>query len=638
LAENLAKLPLFPSLEEYRELASLGLPIQLALHGHHTVVDAGPRHASQPELLDEMPLAPVFVRDLCGRVIHTGLLPLPTLPQLPLFPAGCADVPASMGGAGYLEQAVFTLWTLLDISPPAGVAGAGLGGQLLRAAYAHPGAYPYKIRPNTFYADGWRLPQVPRVFTRRGPNAEALGDAFMHRWTSRPANQTYEAFYESVEGERWYEELFLEGVTIIPTLEAYNGAFQVNDDYSLQGVEAGRAVPGLHTVVEQRDSTQPLGTILDVIAPGFGTATRVVPAQVVVSRGPSLIPSNALLPNLSLPHPHVAAAWGACWLPTQPQHFAAPALWDWQPDGHFCQISGPLWCPQHYVYAATMPLVRATRRPLPECETLLQLPETLKRGFAPAIAQTWYDTLHERTRQERQGAPSHPLTGTALDPLPLAQSIASLGYHPLPSHWPTPLQAAMFPEMRHQGGQNACPAELAGRLAPTATPTKSATELAKHHQALSEPMRASLTAANQTEPSNSPPDWLPELPASQLQLNVKRLFANRHYRATLTLMDGTLPAALFRFKEAALSWRRLRYRLVSKYPAAWLQAETQGLALSNAEGLAGVMAESSHQQAKELRQHGLTRVPAPNAPALQPGAHAVKVGRRKASSKRHGTR
>jgi hypothetical protein len=196
----------------------------------------------------------------------------------------------------------------------------------------------------------------------------------------------------------------------------------------------------------------------------------------------------------------------------------------------------------------------------------------------------------------------------------------------------------MFPEMRHQGGHNTCPAELAGRLAPTANPAKPASELAKHHQALSEPMRAVLNAANQADVSTSPPDWLPELPASQLQLNVKRLFANRHYRAALTLLDGTLPAALYRFKEASLAWRRLRYRLVTKYSAAWLQAEAQGLAPSNAEGLAGVIPEEQHQAARTLRQQGLTRVPAPNAPALQPTPHAVKVGKRKLPSKRHGTR
>jgi hypothetical protein len=639
LQEILATLPLFPSREEYAELATLGLPIQLAERGHHSLYETGPLHASTPARLDEFPLAPVFVRDLCGRVIHTGLNPLPNPPSLPLFPRGCADVPASMGGANYLENAIFTHWNLLDIAPAAEVRLAGTEAVALRRAYPSPGSTPYKIRPNTFYADGWRLPQVARVFARPSANATALGEAFMQRWATRPEGQDYEVFYETVNGANWFEELFLQGVTVIPTLEGYNGANQVAPDFTLQGVEAGRAVAGLHTVVGQEASPLPQGTILAVKAPGFATATQVIPAQVVVSTGPSLIPTDALLPNLSLPHPHVAPNWGGCWLPTQPAHFVAPALWDWLPSGHFVQTEGPLWAPQHYVYASTNQLIRATRKPLTGCETLLELPEKLKRGFNPVVALTSYDTLHERTRQERAHSPQHPLHGTALDTLPLGQPIAPVGYHPLPKGWPTATQAALFPETRPQSSLPPCPSHLAARLAPVATPTKAPHELAKHHQALSEPFRAVLAACNHEPPSSNPlTDWLPDLPNSQLQLNVKRLFASRHYRAALTLQHGQLPAALFRFKETSLAWRRLRYRLTIKYTAALHEAETKGLSLPVAEGLAGVMPESAHIEARTGRLLGLTRVPASSAPALHRAPLPVKVAKRKTARNAHGTR
>lgn len=637
LAEVLGRLPLFPSREEWLEIEALGLPVQLASHGHHTILDAGPRHAANPDQLDEYPLAPVFVRDLCGRVIHTGLLPLPTPPDLPLFPAGCADVPATMVGAEHLENSIFCLWSLLDIAPPMGVSPAQQPGWQLRSAYPNPAGYPYKIRPYTFYADGWRLPQVPRLFARRNPQASSSGEAFLQRWHQRPGGQDYEAFYEANGASAWFEELFLQGVTVIPTLEAYNGAFQMNADYSVGGVEAGRVVVGLHQVAEERESSLPQGTILAVVSPGYVTATQVVPAVVVASNGPSLTPASALRPNIALPHPHLAPRWDACWLPQQPSDFTAPALWDWVADGRFCQVAGPLWCPQHYVYASTGSLIRAGRQPLPQCPSLFTLPEKLRTNMAPVVPLGWYDTLNENTRLARANSPEHPLHGTALDTLPLGQTLSPVGYHPLPPAWPTLQQASLLPEPRQQAPAP-CPPALMPQLAAHATPGMDAAALGKHHQALSEPMRAALQAA-QTAPSYAHAvDWLPELPTSQLNLNVKRLFASRQLRATLTLYDAALPTALFRFKETALAWRRLRYRLVTKYPAAWQHAEAQGLSLSTAEGMASVMPEAAHTSARQQRLDPLTRVPAPSASALQPAGQPARVKLKKRIGKPYGTR
>lgn len=609
LAEILPTLPLFPTPEQWSELATLGLPIQLTTHGHHVLRDNGPNgdHHGLMEFL----LAPVFVRDLCGRVIHTGLLPLPTPPNTPTFPATCADVPASMSGAEYLENAIFSHCLLLESRPSDSHTplSASIPSHQLQAGYAHPGRYPYKIRPQTFYADGWRLPQLNRVFARRVAGADDAAAALLHHWASRPAGQDYEAFYEAIGGSAKIEELFLQGVTLIPTFEAYNGAFQVAPDYKLQGVEAGRAVEGLHAVVGKENNSLPFGTILRVLKPGFVTTTQVSPAEVIISNGPSLTPTDALLPNLALPHPHVAAEWGACWLPNQPQHFAAPALWDWQVDGRFMQTSGPLWCPTHYVYGSTGALVQAFRRPLADCPSLYRLSPTLKEAFAPVTETLRYDTLNTRTQTERAANSAHadsPLFGSALDALPLSTAIAPIGYHALPRSWPTLAQSAHLP---NASSTPACPTELATKLAPLAAPL--AHDESKHHVVATEPLRA-LMEACETYADPHLPDWLPTLPNSQLQLNVKRLFANRTYRAALTFTHGKLPEALYRFKESALAWRRLRYRLVGKYPAAWLEAEHKHLTLSAVEGLCSVLPEQAHVRAREqlLSQSLLTKVPA----------------------------
>jgi hypothetical protein len=120
---------------------------------------------------------------------------------------------------------------------------------------------------------------------------------------------------------------------------------------------------------------------------------------------------------------------------------------------------------------------------------------------------------------------------------------------------------------------------------------------------------------------------LPAMPNSQIQLNVKRLFANRNYRAALTFTHGKLPEALYRFKESALAWRRLRYRLVSKYPAAWLEAEQKHLPLAAVEGLCGLLPEQAHTEARQqlMAQSLLTKLPAITAQPLHSQAKAVKM-------------
>jgi hypothetical protein len=640
LAEILNAQNPFVSESEWAQMNTLGLPLQICTHGHHVLADTATRHAAVPSLVDEFPLAPLFVRDLAGRVIHTGLLPLPSAPATPVFPAGCYDVPATMVGAGYIESTIFTAFQLLEVAPPQGVEMAG-SGHTVSATYAHPERYPYKIRPLTFYADGWRLPQVARLFVRAVPATEEpkrneAARQLMAAWESRPQGQNYDGFYEANNGAIWFEELFLQGVTIIPTFEGYNGVYDVAPDFSIQNVEAGRAVNGLHTVVGRVASSKPAGTIIDVKRPGYATRSHIEPAEVVVSSGPSMVPADALIPNLALPHPHVAPVWGACWLPTQLHHFAEPALWDWSPTGVFWQVAGPLWCPQHYVYGSTATIVRQARKPVEENTALLQLPEKLKSRFHPALGAMTYDALNERTRQERMHHPDHPLYASALDSIMLPTPLAGVGYHALPAGWPAIGQASYLSGTGVTSGPSVgvCPPGLAARLAPQVTPLADSQgqTLLRHHVAISEPARQAYQAASRgilasegegNQPESDVPAWLPDIPASELMLNVKRLFASRATRQALSAYHPKLPAALFRFKEAALGWRRLRYRLFVKYPALWNAAHAPGQTLVTVENQANSVTDDQHTAAREqrmgLRQVGraASSVPADAAPPLR---------------------
>lgn len=647
LASELLNLPPFPSAEEYQAITQLDLPLSLPGGGHHLVRDAGYAHAAGRS--DEYPLAPLFVRDLAGRVIHTGLLPLPTPPEKPLFPAGCQDVPATLGGAELIENALFLSFRCVDVSPSQGIALAGQPGLHLRAAVASPSACSYKIRPDTFYQDGWRLPQVERLFARAVPGADVAAAEFIATWQNRPAGQDYESFYEQNNGAQWFEGLFLKGVTVIPTLEAYNGHYHVGDDYTVQDVDPGRAVPGLHEVMGSEDSTLPQGTILQVIKPGYITAAEVHKAEVVVSNGSGHQPPEgpvAFIPDLHLPHPRVSAEWGKVWVPTHPSHFAAPALWDWNGSGHFVQVSGPLWDPLHYTYASVPAMVRAVRRQKEDNPGAFELPPSFRTRFHPVVVQTWYDTVDERTLQERAEKPGHPLQGSALDQVALMKPVATVGYHALPTALEYELDPAVFPEIHpfHQGG--ACPVELENRVAEEAKLIPGREELRALHVVMREPLRALLMQAEEQEAqswfygkaeavrpkSGSPatpaalqlklaPAFLPDMPSSHLLINVKRLFANRGYRQGLQKQSVGLAAALFRFREEGLAWRRLRYRLFSKYPAVWVQAWATGIGLLSAEKWVPEKTPEEHEAVYQARAGSLAvEVPVPKAlPAMVAG-------------------
>jgi hypothetical protein len=156
-----------------------------------------------------------------------------------------------------------------------------------------------------------------------------------------------------------------------------------------------------------------------------------------------------------------------------------------------------------------------------------------------------------------------------------------------------------------------CPAKLTARLAPLAQREAPRVGQDAAPVVTTQSMRQLLMLASTMAPS-SVAALLPELPASQLQLNVKRLFANRHYRRALAGVSATLGAGLFHLREAGLAWRRKRYRLFTRYPAAWVAAQQQGVDLTTAENLLGTLEDAAHTQARlvQAAQHpslGLAR-------------------------------
>ncbi|RYG60986.1 MAG: hypothetical protein EON60_05180 [Alphaproteobacteria bacterium] len=649
----LSGFPLFPSDVQQQALNGLDLPVMFATHGHHVMQDAGYLSAAIPsggvnDVVDEYPLAPVFVRDLCGRTIHTGLTPLPAAPSIPIFPSGCRHLAADHPVTPYIENALFLTWRRIECAPPQPDA-PGLAGQpelSLQSLVAYPHQYAYKLRPDTFYADGWRLPQVGRVYAQPVPpvQAQAAAEELQQRWQSRPAGQDYEAFYDANNGEEWFESLFQRGCTVVPTLEAYNGLYRVEADYTASAVDPGRFVHGLHEVVRREASELPEGTILAVEEPGWVTATVIYPAKVIVSDGSGFTPAEGpqpLLPNLTLPHPRVGGQWGAVWLPTHPAHFAEPALWDWDATGHFVQISGPLWDPLHYTYACAPQLARAARKSLEDMPCLYHLPESLKARFQPVIEPTSCDIYNQRTAQQRMHNPSHPLYGSAIDSVPLGKPVTTLGYHPLPWALEYELDPGHLTTLNPRHRVTPCPPQLQERLVPLATLYGEPADYARHQVVVTEPCRQAWQQAEEAAYNDCAcdangtllpqqwqaaaqlgnralPSWLPEVPASHLAVNVKRLFAARTYRQALQQAANQfdqplLPTAFFQFREAALAWRRLRYRLFGKYPATWQQAVLEGLNLTTAEALVPNHTAEDHAAVRSARQHllGVVQTPLP---------------------------
>lgn len=448
--------------------------------GHNLATDN--TNAALVELDTETPISPLYARDLAGRVVYLGIGPHQKNREewagdrqitLPRF---CSDIDAGIMGADLIEQVFFTKFRCLDMS--LGMIGrpTQTPNEAIAGLYAHQNLYPYKVRLDTFYTDGWKLPQMEAVYARTEgisiQQAESAAEGLMQAWTQRPHGQGYEDFYEALGGADYFTDLFAQGCTLIPTFEACNGYNKLSRQFELHDFWPGRAVPGLHDVVERHPHYAPEGTILEVRQPGVVLGHRVHPAKVVVSDGtgytsPHHTDPDPLLPDVRLPHTRSVAKWGQCWLPTHPKHFERPAISGWDAKtGIFMQIKGPLWDPLHYFYGSVDEVLKAYTQPaLPGNRWLIPVPAHMKTRFYPITPLRGFDTLNVTFRDDREDQLIRPFTsGMRFDD---GKYSCHIGYHPLPVQYEYELDNWWFPELdpRHRATPDV-PLDVEDRLCP----------------------------------------------------------------------------------------------------------------------------------------------------------------------------
>lgn len=414
---------------------------QGAVTGHVMMRDGNTAYLSQPE--GRVPIMPLFVRDLAGRVVYTGLTRHKQPEDGPrhIMPAGATLLPDNAEGAHMLEKVYFSPFRFVEMSSEMDGDISGNLGTEAAITYQAPNLYPYKLRMDTFYQEGWRLPQTERVFVKPGVDkatADKAASDLLNLWHKRPKDQTYEAFYEA--NEQAFDSFFESGCTLMPTLEAFNGNNIVAADFTHEGFWPGKAVQGLHEVVGQKDADSPAGTIIEVLEPGYVTHTDMAKARVIVSNGKGYVsptdPEDShkrLYPDLRLPHQRTSGKWGATWLPVKPVDFEEPAIWDWDMEGagRFAQTRGPLWDPLHYYYECVPEVVKAfqenrTRRNI----NIVKVPEHALGRFYPVTETRGFDTQNVPLLKERREALSLLPTSIVWHEDVTAQT--GIGYHPLP--------------------------------------------------------------------------------------------------------------------------------------------------------------------------------------------------------------
>lgn len=601
--DYLYNIPITLTPEQYNVCHDLNVPVGFCTNGHHLMRDNTFAHAVGDDTW--VPIAPQFVRDLSGRVIYIGIGPHAKwdeewlLDSQVTFPRNCADVTAKSSGAEYIENVFFVSWRCIDVAEEADYVPAYAPGKRIGAGVPNPHMYPYKQRLDTFYQDGWRLPQMEAVYARPSSSQTIrLSEEFMQRWEDRPLNQSYEDFFTANDGEKWYEELFLGGCTVIPTFEAANGFNKVGRDFSLVDFWPGRAVKGLHQVTARKPHEAPKGTILEVVTPGYVTGQTIKPAEVVVSDGSGYVSPHAgdeepYYPDLKLPHQRTQATWGATWVPTHPAHFEAPALWGWDElTGYFLQKSGPIWDPLHYYYASTPLIAKAYRNHVDEGATpYVPVPQDIKVRFYPVVELGYADTYNSQTLKLREEANITPYSH--IDRVKMSVPLA-VGYHPLPLACEYELDNFWFPALDPRYRlQSPCPDSVAKRLAPVPIPTFTREEFMKHSYYYGKAMPAwwgqeapdsaqkevantailtpypdlarYLAPINPADVANFTPLYVEYADDADLNRNVKRVIGTDEQRAQLSTISLALEEAYIAFKSESLSLRRLRHRLLSKY-------------------------------------------------------------------------
>lgn len=448
--------------------------------GHNLMTDS--TNATLVEVDAEVPIAPLYARDLAGRIIFLGVGPFAKhneewgLDRSITFPRFSSDLTSDTQGLGLLEEVFFTKFRCLDMSSRfSGI--STLGEDIVMAgSYNDQNLYPYKVRLDTFYIDGWKLPQMEAVYARTEgvtiQQAETAANDLLTAWQKRPHNQSYEEFYEAIGGAEYFDSLFVQGCTLIPTFEACNGYNKVSRQFELEDFWSGRAVMGLHEVVQRKPDAAPEGTILQVLEPGFVMGHRIHPAKVVVSDGsgytsPHHIDPDPLLPDVRLPHQRSVGKWNQCWLPTHPKHFERPAIWGWDTKtGIFMQLKGPLWDPLHYFYSSVDEVLKAYKGPALEGNKwLIPVPQKMKTRFHPIVPMRGFDTMNVTFRDEMEDKLIRPFTSCMR--FDDGKYSCNIGYHPMPVQYEYELDNWWFPELDpRQRATTDVPLDVEDRLCP----------------------------------------------------------------------------------------------------------------------------------------------------------------------------
>lgn len=601
LATNpkLFTIPAFTTPAQLEKIEELELPVMACTDGHNLMADGTYAEAAGMDL--KVPLSPLFAKDLAGRVIYLGYGPeikkaeyWAADPRL-TFPAGCRDITADIPGSELLESTFLTRFRTLDMSFAATTMPSGHTDLTYAAFYPNANLYPYKLRLDTFYADGWKLPQTQMLYARpeRPAVAELAAAELMKKWQTRSKGQPYEQFHESVGGADYFESLFLRGCTLIPTFEACNGYNKVSSTFDLEDFWPGRAVNGLHEVVSTKPDNAPRGTILEVLEPGYVCAHLIKPAKVVASDGSGYVSPHAqdpapLAPDLRLPHQRTIANWWATWLPTHPAHFEPPALWGWDlQTGRFLQLFGPVWDPLHYYYDCVPKVIRAYREPLRDNPLLAPVPENMKLKFHPIVPMEGFDTISASTRARREEEGIMPLSG--IDRVRDTATSCGVGYHPLPAALEYELDNWWFPELDPRRRLNdELPTEIQERLCPVISCKTSplnyiATVRAPEGaQWMTDKNIMHATTGNALEDYihlgryfgdgddelifSVAPVFLAHMPEKEILMTAQEQMGGADVMEKLQELSPHVYDALFDFRDQSHKWRRMRHRIFRRHP------------------------------------------------------------------------
>lgn len=609
---NLCRVPPFADPDEVKYELSQDLEMlpQGDVYGHDVVNDWG---MGSPLRYARVPIAPLYARDLAGRVIYIGRRPICRESAWPgglrvLTPDHAVDVElGGMQGADLLESVFLLQWRQLEPSIEYVAVTSGTPEEVTAITYDRHNLYPYKLRPDTFYVDGWRLPQLQQLHVVRNSDlreAEAQGAGLLRRWQERPAGQQYAAFMEEL-GEAFIAQMYAKGCTLIPTFEACNGYNKVSASFELEDYWPGRVVPELHTVVETRPSDAPNGTILEVIQPGYVLENHIVPAHVVVSDGsgyqtPHAGAPEALIPDIRLPHQRMLNKWGATWLPTHPSHFEAPAIWGWDDkSGHFVQMAGPLWDPLHYYYSSVPKIIEAEKEGrLRDNPELIRVPDEMRMRFYPVVAMQGFDVFDYPQLMKRYEEPSPLLTMVRHHDA--GREVCGIGYHPLPLLYEHELSNWWFPQLlpKNRGADAVLPFLYEGRVAPVVTPEVSPIEYQNllvgdaDAEWIADPGFLSMPdsdpftvypqlkryagTASDAEILALTPPYLEHLPDSVLNVMPDVLWANVDIFDDVEILATGLYAELQELRDKSLKLMRLRHRIYRQNRNLYLRAYWDG--------------------------------------------------------------